>query len=90
MSKNDEFCTKNEEFCTKIKELCTKNKEFCIKHDEFCRWMAFEISTSRLCYNNRATKVRFDLYKVARDGFHHHLSSCDTTVEALCRRASGE
>jgi Ca2+-binding EF-hand superfamily protein len=51
------------------------------------RWMAFEISTSRLCYNNRDTKVRIDLYKVARDGFHLHLSSLDTTVAALCERA---
>eukprot|EP01043_Picozoa_sp_COSAG02_P041520 COSAG02_NODE_3449_length_6721_cov_180.155995_6_plen_1271_part_00 len=51
------------------------------------RWMAFEISTSRLCYNNRETMVRVDLYKVARDGFHLHLSSLDTTVAALCEPA---
>ena len=51
------------------------------------RWMAFEISTSRLCYNNPETKVRVDLFKVARDGFHLHLSSLDTTVAALCQPA---
>lgn len=51
------------------------------------RWMAFEISTSRLCYNNRQTKVRIDLYKVSRDGFHVHLSCLDTTVAALCEPA---
>ena len=28
-----------------------------------------------------------DLYKVARDGFHLHLASLDTTVAALCEPA---
>ena len=51
------------------------------------RWMPFEISTARLCYNDRQNPVMVELWKVSRDGFHTSLSSLETTVEALCSPA---